>query len=79
MSERKPVRSCNGCVFYYVTWEPRTPKGCKYFGFKSAQMPCVVVKNSTGQHCNMYTQKGGQTPGQKKKKDGKGGNVDWTV
>lgn len=60
MEEQKPVRSCVGCIYYYVTWDIKRPKGCKYFGFKSNQMPCLVVKKSSGNFCNMYTEKGEQ-------------------
>lgn len=63
METSKPVRSCVGCIYYYVTWDPRSPKGCKFFGFKSAQMPCIVVKKSSGQDCNMYEKKGSGTKG----------------
>lgn len=60
MEEQKPIRSCIGCIYYYVTWDNQRPKGCKYFGFKSAEMPCLVVKKSSGTFCNMYTKKGEQ-------------------
>jgi len=48
------IRSCIGCKYYYVTWDTNAPKGCKYFGFKSTKMPCVVVKQSSGDFCTMY-------------------------
>ena len=56
--EEKKVRSCIGCRYYFVTWEPKTPKGCKFFGFKSLQMPCLMVKKTTGQECTEYRTKG---------------------
>lgn len=52
--EEKNIRSCNGCSYYFVTWEAKTPKGCKFFGFKSLQMPCQVVRKTTGQGCQEY-------------------------
>lgn len=54
-----PVKSCIGCIYYYVTWDPKHPKGCKYFGIKSIKMPCQVVKETTQHYCNMYTKKRG--------------------
>lgn len=57
MSEQNEVKSCIGCLYYYVTWDVKNPKGCKYFGFKSKQMPCLVVYKSAGAYCNMYTPK----------------------
>jgi len=76
MAENKPIRSCNGCLYYYVTWDPKTPKGCRYFGFKSVQMPCIVVKKSTGQDCNMYTPKDGRQEGGNSNNNRSGGNID---
>lgn len=51
------LTSCIGCKFYYVTWDKRAPKGCKYFGFKSVKMPCQVVKESSGEYCTLYEKK----------------------
>ena len=56
--EDNKVRSCIGCRHYFVTWEPKTPKGCKFFGFKSIQMPCLMVRKTTGQDCQEYSAKG---------------------
>jgi len=51
------IRSCVGCRHYYVTWDPKTPKGCRFFGFKSVQMPCLLVLKTTGEGCPEYKQK----------------------
>lgn len=48
---------CQRCVNYYVTWEPNNPHGCKAYGFKSKQIPSVVVKQSSGIDCSFYKQK----------------------
>lgn len=56
-NDLKETVNCIGCAYYYVTWDKNFPKGCKYFGFKSAKMPALVVKESSGQLCNMYTKK----------------------
>ena len=53
----KEVKSCIGCVYFYTTWDPKAPKGCKYFGFKSLKMPCQVVKESSGVACAFYQEK----------------------
>lgn len=57
MDKKDEKTSCRGCIHYYVTWDKTFPKGCKFFGFKSAKMPSVVVKESSGQECNVYTNK----------------------
>ena len=49
--------NCNKCKYFYITWDPRFPRGCKYFGFKSADMPSVAVYTSTGLQCIVYEEK----------------------
>jgi len=50
-------KNCRGCIYYLVTWDKAAPMGCKYFGFKSRKMPCLVVKESTGKYCDLYISK----------------------
>jgi len=45
---------CQKCIHYFVTWEPSQPHGCRAYGFKSKQIPSVVVKESSGMKCNFY-------------------------
>jgi len=45
---------CQRCTNYYVTWEKNKPHGCRAYGFKSQQVPSVVVKQSSGSDCNFY-------------------------
>lgn len=49
--------NCMKCAHYYVTWEPQHPRGCRAYGFKSRQMPSVVVKASSGSACLQFTPK----------------------
>jgi len=49
--------NCKKCIYYFVTWKPDNPHGCKAYGFKSKQIPSLVVKASTGQPCQSYTLK----------------------
>lgn len=53
--EKKVI--CQKCVYYYVTWEASHGHGCKAYGFKSAQIPSVIVKRSSGQNCKFYEPK----------------------
>lgn len=55
--ENKKITNCLGCIYYYVTWDAKFPKGCKHFGFKTNKMPCLVVKESSGEFCKFYTPK----------------------
>lgn len=45
---------CKKCKYYYVTWDTAKPNGCKAYGFKSKQLPSVVVKNSSGIDCSFF-------------------------
>lgn len=49
--------NCRKCQFYFVTWEKEKPHGCKAFGFKSAQIPSIVVFQSSGVDCHLFKQK----------------------
>jgi hypothetical protein len=49
---------CQKCIYYYVTWEPSKPHGCKAYGFKSHIIPSTVVKNSSKIDCSFYTNNG---------------------
>lgn len=48
---------CQKCIHYFVTWEPNKPHGCKAYGFKSKVIPSVVVRNSSGDSCNLFVEK----------------------
>jgi len=49
--------NCKICKYYYVTWERNKPHGCKAYGFKSQQVPSVVVRQSSGTQCSFYIPK----------------------
>ncbi len=49
--------NCRDCQFFYVTWQVSTPYGCKAHGFKSAQLPSLVVFASSGEHCLLFRRK----------------------
>ncbi len=55
MSETKIY--CQKCKHYFVTWEKQKPHGCKAYGFKSAQIPSAVVKNTSKIDCTFFVQK----------------------
>jgi len=48
---------CQQCIYYYVTWQPNQPHGCKAYGFRSKQLPAIVVKKSSGMECKLYHNK----------------------
>jgi len=49
--------NCTKCIYYYITWDPSFPKGCKFYGFKSSNLPSILVKQSSGMACGKYTPK----------------------
>lgn len=66
MEETTQRIACMRCKHYHVTFEPNAPRGCKLFQFKSALMPYILVKQSTGKDCTSFEEKAG-----KKADDGK--------
>ncbi|MCR8634278.1 uracil-DNA glycosylase [Paenibacillus sp. N5-1-1-5] len=49
--------NCMKCQHFYVTWDPKFPKGCKAFGFKSHNMPSLTVLSSSGKTCMNFEPK----------------------
>lgn len=49
--------NCRRCEHYFVTWKPKQPHGCKAYGFKSPQIPSLVVFQSSGSDCSMFKAK----------------------
>ena len=49
--------NCSKCAHFYITWDPKFPRGCRYFGFKSSNMPSVAVYASTGTQCICFAEK----------------------
>ena len=48
---------CLKCKYFALTWEPKTPRACKFFGFKTSAMPSVTVYKSSGGTCNGFEKK----------------------
>lgn len=57
-------RNCYKCKFFYVTWEPKHPNGCKAMGFKSKLLPSITVYKNSGKPCQLFTEKKPLSPGQ---------------
>jgi len=55
--ERAKTIACLNCRYYQVTWDPALPYGCGAHGFKSRKNPAVVVFESSGIECQLYTPK----------------------
>jgi len=55
--------NCMQCVHFAVSWDPKFPKTCKLFGFKSAGMPSVSVWRDSGSPCHGFQKKAAPKPG----------------
>ena len=49
--------NCMQCRFYYVTWDPQFPRGCKAYDFKTRVMPSALVLSSSDRPCLKYEPK----------------------
>ena len=49
--------NCFKCKHFYLTWIPKTPNACRVYGFKSQQMPSVIVLKSSGFACVSFEEK----------------------
>ncbi|MCB1155246.1 uracil-DNA glycosylase [bacterium] len=47
--------TCHGCVHYFVTWDPRFPRGCRALSFKTKKVPCHEVRANSGMPCQLAT------------------------
>ena len=54
-SNKKPI--CIRCIYFYLTYDYAKPYGCKAMGFKSKMSPAMVVLQSSGIQCELYTPK----------------------
>ncbi|MCL2099085.1 MAG: uracil-DNA glycosylase [Oscillospiraceae bacterium] len=48
---------CFKCIYFYLTWETKTPRSCRLYGFKTASMPSVVFYETTGVKCIGFKKK----------------------
>jgi hypothetical protein len=48
---------CLRCVHYYITWQNAHRYGCKFFGFKSNDIPCEAVYKSSGLACHGFEER----------------------
>ena len=48
---------CFRCRFFYVSHDPARPHGCRVFGFKSALLPAIEVRRTSGHECAAFEAK----------------------
>jgi hypothetical protein len=49
--------NCLKCIYYFVTWDIKNQRGCKFHGFKSQKMPSRVVFEASGEPCTGFNLK----------------------
>ena len=49
--------NCSQCRHYYITWDQRTPNGCRRFGIQSKDRPSNVVKSAGLGECQGFEPK----------------------
>jgi hypothetical protein len=55
MNAKRPY--CFACTYFYITYEPSHPYGCRRMSFKSKELPCVATYTSSGMECQCYEEK----------------------
>ena len=55
--EIKREIKCTACKYYHITWDQNLPYGCKIHGFKSKQIPSILVKQTSGEDCLAFENK----------------------
>jgi hypothetical protein len=54
---KEEIINCFNCVYFYITWDEKFPRGCRAMGFKSKEIPSVVVYKSSGAECLKFRRK----------------------
>jgi hypothetical protein len=49
--------NCWECRYLAITWDVRTPYGCKYMGFRSKFIPSLEVFRTDGRFCGAFDPK----------------------
>jgi hypothetical protein len=57
MTARKQRKgpNCLECKNYYITYDPKLPRGCRAYGFKSQGVPSQVVLATSGIPCQFFS------------------------
>jgi len=55
--EPKRGPNCWECRFLMITWDVRTPYGCKLMGFRSRYIPSLEVLRTDGRFCGGFAAK----------------------
>lgn len=51
--------NCFKCKHYFVSWDPKMPRGCRLYDIKSSFWPSQIVKEASGAECPDWEEKKG--------------------
>ena len=57
---------CKRCRWFYITWDPKKPYGCRAMQFKSKKLPALEVLEADGSVCISFKEKRDANGGSKK-------------
>ncbi|MCL1981085.1 MAG: hypothetical protein FWG62_08445 [Proteobacteria bacterium] len=46
--------NCLACLHSFITYDPRQPRGCRAYGFKSRDLPSRVILATSGTECRLF-------------------------
>lgn len=49
--------SCFSCMYFYITYDPQFPYGCRAARFKSRRLPAKEMSASSGMDCQFFAGK----------------------
>lgn len=50
--------NCSKCKHFFVTYDPRSPRGCKAYGIQTAGVPSQIIKAANkGEDCLGFSPK----------------------
>ena len=55
--KKSTPNNCMACRYFFITYEPIHPYGCRVLNFKSKEMPSRVVFTSSGMECHAFSKK----------------------
>ena len=57
--------NCNQCRHFYITWDKKTPNGCRQFGIQCKESPSMVISLAGLGDCQGFEEKGKKRPNDK--------------
>ena len=57
MTDKETRINCVHCKYFFVTWDKAHSRGCRFFGFKSHELPSMVVRRTSGMQCLNFVDK----------------------